>query len=139
MIKLVPRTMVVNEILLLKFLNMAAPTSCAKRTIFFSFLSIQVMKQFPQSLQEEISCYLHFNVIKNCPLFECAEESCLWSLAIRMLRIHHLPNNVIVRQGANVHSVYFIKRGRLDVCRNGAVVGRIGMNSFKYTVLLEMF
>lgn len=88
--------------------------------------TMKVMKQFPKNLQEEISSYLHFNVIKNCPLFERAEESCLWSLAIRMIRLHHLPDNVIVRQGAIVNSVYFINRGRLDVCRNGAVVGTIG-------------
>jgi potassium voltage-gated channel Eag-related subfamily H protein 8 len=90
------------------------------------------MKQFPKNLQEEISCYLHFNVIKNCPLFESAEEGCLWSLATSMIRLHHLPNNIIIRQGAIVNSIYFINRGRLDVCRNGAVVGTLG----KYYQLL---
>lgn len=84
------------------------------------------MKQFPKSLQEEISCYLHFNVIKNCPLFEKAEESCLWSLATSMVQLHYLPNNIIIRQGSIVGSIYFINRGRLDVCRSGVVVGTLG-------------
>jgi CRP-like cAMP-binding protein len=84
------------------------------------------MKQFPINLQEEISCYLHFNVVKNCHLFESAEEGCLWGLATRMIRLHHLPNNVIIRQGSIVNSIYFINKGRLDVCRNGAVVGTLG-------------
>ncbi|CAB3993529.1 potassium voltage-gated channel subfamily H member 6-like isoform X2 [Paramuricea clavata] len=88
--------------------------------------TMKVMKQFPKNLQEEISCYLHFNVVKNCQLFESAEEGCLWGLATRMIRLHHLPNNVIIRQGSIVNSIYFINRGRLDVCRNGAVVGTLG-------------
>ncbi|XP_028397826.1 potassium voltage-gated channel subfamily H member 6-like isoform X2 [Dendronephthya gigantea] len=88
--------------------------------------TMKVMKQFPKNLQEEISCYLHFNVIKNCPLFESAEESFLWSLATRMIRLHHLPNNIIIRQGSIVESIYFINRGRLDVCRNEIVVGTLG-------------
>ena len=90
------------------------------------FLSVQVLKRFPESLQADVCLHLHKNLFAECGVFKSATEGCLRALALRFKIRHYLPGHCIIKQGDEVKRLYFIAKGNIEVVKSDETMLTLG-------------
>lgn len=90
------------------------------------FLSVQVLKRFPESLQADVCLHLHKNLFAECGVFKSATEGCRRALALRFKIRHYLPGHFIIKQGDEVKRLYFIAKGNIEVVKSDETMLTLG-------------
>lgn len=91
-----------------------------------SFISLQVLKGFPECLQADICLHLNRSLLQNCKAFRGANKGCLRALAMRFKTTHAPPGDTLVHSGDILTALYFISRGSIEILRDDVVVAILG-------------
>eukprot|EP00753_Platysulcus_tardus_P007525 PLAT15255.1.p1 GENE.PLAT15255.1~~PLAT15255.1.p1 ORF type:complete len:1169 (+),score=526.22 PLAT15255.1:143-3649(+) len=78
-------------------------------------------------LKLELHVVLRMHALQALPLFDCVKNPrCLLDLIECMTPIVFLPNEIVLRQGDSGNCMYIIKRGGVDVIKDGSWVAHVG-------------
>ncbi|KAJ8035141.1 Potassium voltage-gated channel subfamily H member 6 [Holothuria leucospilota] len=86
----------------------------------------EVMKDFPDFLQADISLHLNRNLLKSSVAFQGVNQGCLRSLSIRLQTTHTAPGDILIHKGDKLNIMYFISRGSLEILQGNIVLAILG-------------
>ena len=90
----------------------------------------KVVADLPQSLRLEVAMQINRRIIAKVPLFEDCEPDILHELVLNMQSAVFGPGDLIVREGDQGESMFFINGGSVDVISGGVVVRRLGEGDY---------
>ncbi|XP_038064905.1 potassium voltage-gated channel unc-103-like [Patiria miniata] len=88
----------------------------------------EVMKDFPDFLQADISLHLNRNLLNGSPAFKGVEHGCLRALSVKFQNTHTAPGDILLHRGDSLNQMYFISRGSLEILRGNVVLAILGKN-----------
>ncbi|XP_072049029.1 potassium voltage-gated channel unc-103-like isoform X2 [Amphiura filiformis] len=88
----------------------------------------EVMKDFPDFLQADISMHLNRNLLNNSAAFRGVNHGCLRALSMKFVTTHTAPGDILLHRGDNLGNMYFISRGSLEILRGNIVLAILGKN-----------
>jgi len=91
-----------------------------------SFISLQVLKGFPECLQADICLHLNRTLLQNCKAFRGSTKGCLRALAMKFKTTHAPPGDTLVHAGDVIPALYFISRGSIEILKGDVVVAILG-------------
>ncbi|XP_033641645.1 potassium voltage-gated channel unc-103-like [Asterias rubens] len=86
----------------------------------------EVMKDFPDFLQADISLHLNRNLLNGSPAFKGVNHGCLRALSVKFQNTHTAPGDILLHRGDSLNQMYFISRGSLEILRGNDVLAILG-------------
>ncbi|XP_063681709.1 potassium voltage-gated channel protein eag-like [Bolinopsis microptera] len=87
----------------------------------------QMMQDWPRTLKEDTSLFLHRILFAEWPVFNEASTGCRRSLSSLVERHGFTPGDYIVHEEDCVDAVYFLVRGHVKILKDGDVIGILTM------------
>lgn len=85
-----------------------------------------VLKGFPECLQEDICLHLNRNLLTNCSAFKNASPGCLRALSMKFKTTHAPPGDTIIHRSDLLLALYFVSRGSIEILREDTVMAILG-------------
>ena len=77
----------------------------------------EMLKEFPEKLQAEVSLHLHREVF-NLPVFQNASKGCLRFLSLHVKEIFVVPGEYLIHHGDPLTAIYLVVSGSLEVVQS---------------------
>ena len=90
------------------------------------FFGMQVLKNFPECLQNDVCYHLRQNIFKDISAFKDADNGCLRSLAMKFRTSFYMPEQCIIRQGDPIQEIYFVASGVIEIIKDGKLLMTLG-------------
>ncbi|RNA06570.1 potassium voltage-gated channel subfamily H member 2-like, partial [Brachionus plicatilis] len=87
-----------------------------------------VLKGFPECLQEDICLHLNRNLLSTCLAFKGASPGCLRALSMKFKTTHAPPGDTLVHRSDLLLALYFISRGSIEILKGDVVMAILGKN-----------
>lgn len=87
-----------------------------------------VLKGFPECLQEDICLHLNRNLLNTCSAFKGASPGCLRALSMKFKTTHAPPGDTLVHRSDLLMALYFISRGSIEILKGDVVMAILGKN-----------
>ncbi|XP_041470932.1 potassium voltage-gated channel unc-103-like [Lytechinus variegatus] len=88
----------------------------------------EVMADFPDFLQADISLHLNRNLLKESNAFRGVNHGCLRALSMKFKTTHTAPGDILIHKGDSLNVMYFISRGSLEILQGNLVLAILGKN-----------
>ncbi|XP_071493359.1 potassium voltage-gated channel unc-103-like [Diadema antillarum] len=88
----------------------------------------EVMKDFPDFLQADISLHLNRNLLRESNAFRGVNHGCLRALSMKFQTTHTAPGDILIHKGDSLNVMYFISRGSLEILQGNLVLAILGKN-----------
>ncbi|MBE7439446.1 MAG: cyclic nucleotide-binding domain-containing protein [Spirochaetales bacterium] len=75
----------------------------------------QLLSGLPHALYSEISLHLHFDLLKQVPFLQNADERLIRELVERLEAAVYPPDTFVFRKGDHGNSMFFISKGSVDI------------------------
>jgi len=96
----------------------------------FYFLR-QVLQNFSQGLQADISLYLNRHLLSENPAFRGCTPGCLRALSLKLTTGHYPPGDYIIHHGDEITNLCWIGRGSVEIIQNDIVIAVLGIRKLR--------
>lgn len=99
---------------------------------------IQIIKDLPHALQNELNIYTKIKLIRDVHIFKHCSTPCLKMIAERLEQTFHSPNEYIIKKGEMGEEMFIIGHGEVQVSSGEKVLAELKAGQFfGETALLE--
>lgn len=99
----------------------------------------QVLQNFPEGLQADISLHLNRDILASNPAFDGCTPGCLRSISLKLRTTHCPPGDFIIHNGDEIKNLYWISRGTAEVLQNDSITAILGLYYRNYSFPLCFF